>query len=74
MQDLLVLATRSESSDLSEWFRRDLTAKFAGNAPTPRSAHGFTSSGCKLYVHGGSTDKGKFFSPFSSAKRIGQIK
>ncbi len=36
------------------WF--NLTKYVIGTAPTARLAHGFTSSGGKLYVHGGNND------------------
>jgi hypothetical protein len=31
----------------------DLSAALSGTPPSPRSSHGFTSAGGKLYVHGG---------------------
>ena len=31
----------------------DFSATVSGNPPSPRIAHGFTSVGGKLYVHGG---------------------
>jgi hypothetical protein len=31
----------------------DLSAALSGTPPSPRSGHGFTSAGGKLYVHGG---------------------
>jgi hypothetical protein len=40
------------------WF--NLTKYVIGTAPTARWAYGFTSSGGKLYVHGGNNDLSQF--------------
>jgi hypothetical protein len=37
----------------------DLSAALSGTPPSPRSFHGFTSAGGKLYVHGGYGDSGE---------------
>ena len=46
---------------------RDLAAAVSGTPPLARDSHGFTSSGGKLYVHGGITYEGNS----GSRSRIG---
>ena len=40
----------------------DLSSPASGNPPSPRDNHGFTSTGGKLYVHGGWNGTGDFLS------------
>jgi hypothetical protein len=37
----------------------DLSAALSGTPPSPRTYHGFTSAGGKLYMHGGYGDSGE---------------
>ncbi len=43
------------------WF--DLSGHALGAPPVPRAQHGFTSTGDKLYVHGGSSYYGELIRP-----------